>query len=87
MSRWTPRTVYSLFVELLFKSFLNEEQNAIITIQRYDGISFPRNVELTCEYRASINYDLTAKECRCDPGMGMYRGLVPEPDTLWATIL
>ena len=75
----TTYLVYSLFVELLFKSFLNEEQNAIITIQRYDGISFPRNVELTCEYRASINYDLTAKECRCDPGMGMYRGLVPEP--------
>ncbi len=74
-----PYLVYSLLIELLFKSFINPEQKVLITLQRYDGISFPRNIQLTCEYRNSSKYDLTAKECRCDPGFGTFRKVVMQP--------
>lgn len=71
--------LYSLIIEIIFKTLVNQEEGIISTIQRYDGISFPRNVALTCEYRASIKYDLTAKECRCDPGFGTFRKVVIQP--------
>lgn len=70
---------YSLLMELLFKSIINVEENALKTIQRYDGISFPRGISLTCEYRDSINYDLTAGECRCNMDLGYYKDITPEP--------
>jgi len=65
-------TFYTLLIELVFKTAQHNE-NFLQTLQRYDGISFPRTVELTCKYRASINYDLTAGTCRCDRGFGTYR--------------
>ena len=70
---------YSLFVELIFKSIVNTEENALLTLQRYDGISFPRTAELTCEYRDSISYDLTAQKCGCDTGLGYFHQITPEP--------
>lgn len=63
---------YTLLVELIFKT-TQQNENFLQTLQRYDGLSFPRSVELTCKYRASIEYDLTAGECRCDRGFGTYR--------------
>lgn len=74
-----PYLLYSLIMELLFKSIINKEELVIKTLQRYDGISFPRNVELSCEYRHSIGYDLTAKECRCDTGLGKFNKVIAEP--------
>lgn len=65
-------TIYSLLIELVFKT-AQQNENFLQTLQRYDGISFPRTVELSCKYRASIDYDMTAGECRCDRGFGTYR--------------
>lgn len=75
----TNYLIYTFAMELLFKSILNEEENALKTMQRFDGISYPRTAELTCEYRKSINYDMTAKECRCDLGINEFRRIRPEP--------
>ena len=66
----TIYTLYSLLVELLAKSVINREENVIQTLQRYDGISFVAGHDLTCKYRQSISYDLTAGVCKCDPGLG-----------------
>jgi hypothetical protein len=70
-------TIYTMVVEILWKSLVFQEENIIQIFQRYDGISFPRTVELTCEYRDSIEYDLTAGECRCDLGLGTFHPMVP----------
>jgi hypothetical protein len=51
--------------ELLWKSAFNQEQNFIRTLQRYDGPSYPRTIDPTCEYRDSIKWDLTAGDCKC----------------------
>ena len=69
-------TVYTLTTEILWKSLVNQEENVIQMLQRYDGISHPRGEELTCEYRKSITYDLTSGECRCDHGFGEYKDIV-----------
>ena len=69
--------VYTLLVEVVIKVLMFQEESFIQTLQRYDGISFPRSVELSCEYRASITYDLTAKQCKCDYGFGTFRKMVP----------
>lgn len=65
-------TAYSCAMELLFKSIVMQEESFVQILQRYDGISFPREIELSCEYRQSIDYDLTAGACLCDPGLGIY---------------
>ena len=72
--------VYTMLVEILWKVLVYKEEAIIPLFQRYDGISFPRSVELTCEYRASITYDLTAKECKCDPGLGTLHYMVKSPE-------
>jgi len=69
-------TGYTLFVEILWKSLVNQEENVIQMLQRYDGISHPRSAELTCEYRSTIEYDFTAGNCRCDHGFGEYKSIV-----------
>lgn len=68
--------VYTMLVEILWKVLVHKEEAIIPLFQRYDGISFPRSVELTCDYRKSITYDLTAGECRCDPGLGTLHYMV-----------
>lgn len=65
-------TAYSCAIELLFNSIVLQQDSFVQILQRYDGISYPREEELTCEYRQSIDYDFTAKTCRCDPGLGVY---------------
>lgn len=65
-------TGYTLLVEILWKSLVNQEENIIQMLQRYDGVSHPRTAELTCEYRRDIKYDLTSGECRCEHGFGDY---------------
>jgi hypothetical protein len=72
--------IYTMLVEILWKVLVHKEEAIIPLLQRYDGISFPRSVELTCEYRASITYDLTAKECKCEHGLGTLHYMVKTPE-------
>lgn len=67
--------IYTLTIEILWKILVFQEESIIQTLQRYDGPSYPRSKELTCEYRDSITYDLTSGECGCDPGWGVYHPL------------
>lgn len=69
--------LYTLVVEVLVKVLMFQEESLIQTLQRYDGVSFPRNIELSCEYRANITYDLTVGKCKCDYGFGKFRKMVP----------
>lgn len=64
-----PNLLYigtNLVSEFLWKSLFTQEQSVLRLLQRYDGPSFPRNKEITCEYRKSIDWDLTAGKCMCD---------------------
>ena len=69
--------LHSFFVEFFWKSIVFQEENFVQMLQRYDGISFPRTEMLSCRYRANIDYDLTAGECKCDPDLGTFNAIVP----------
>ena len=59
----------SLAFELLWKSLIFQEQNVLRTIQRYDGLSYPKSSPITCEVRKQAKadeWDLTNKECLCE---------------------
>lgn len=58
--------VYKLFMELMFKSLISGEQDAWRTWQRYDGLSYPREVSIDCKYRSTATWDLTNGECLCE---------------------
>lgn len=61
--------VWSLAFELLWKSLIFQEQNVLRTIQRYDGLSYPKSSPITCEVRKQAKadeWDLTNKECLCE---------------------
>lgn len=57
---------YKLYMELMFKSLISNEQDAWRTWQRYDGLSYPRDVSIDCKYRATATWDLTNGECLCE---------------------
>lgn len=61
--------VYALFWELIWKSLIFQEQSVLRTIQRYDGLSYPKTTPLTCEVRKQAKkdgWDLTNKDCLCE---------------------
>lgn len=61
--------VYALFWELIWKSLIFQEQSVLRTIQRYDGLSYPKTTPITCEVRKQAKkdgWDLTNKECLCE---------------------
>lgn len=86
---------YKLFNELLWKSLITQEEDMLQTLQRYDGITFPKKsttynsirlqrdpnyvnddvVYITCDYRNSISFDMTAGECKCNEVYD-YEGIV-----------
>lgn len=60
---------YNLIFELLWKSLIFQEQSVLRTVQRYDGLSYPKNTPLTCEVRKQAKldgWDLTNKDCLCE---------------------
>lgn len=57
----------NMFSEILWKSFLNQEQNILVTLQRYDGPSYGTNNMVDCEYRKTLTHDLTQGRCICLP--------------------
>ena len=64
--------LYTMFVELFWKGIVHREETILPLFQRYDGISFPAGKELSCEYRDSIDFDMTSGDCRCDENLGTY---------------
>jgi len=56
----------NLITEILWKSFLNREQNILITLQRYDGPSYGTVSNVNCQYRKTVSWDMTQKNCICD---------------------
>lgn len=65
----------NLGTELLWKSVFTQQQNVLRTLQRYDGPSYPRNKVPSCNYRATISWDMTTTQpCLCDVPDG-YRPL------------
>jgi hypothetical protein len=67
--------VYSFIIEFVWKGLIHNEESVIQMLQRYDGIRYPKGVMLTCKYRDSINFDLLAKDCKCDLQLGNYQGI------------
>ena len=73
-------TAWSALVELLIKSIIYQEDSFIQVLQRYDGITYPRGEEISCTYRANIDYDFTSGVCKCDPELGTYYSLQESTD-------
>ena len=60
-------------VELMWKSTFNQEQSFIRTIQKYDGYSYDRSIQVTCDVRkASDDMSIDVNRCQCQRAYGVY---------------